>query len=137
MKCFCARTRHAARLLTRHYEEELRHVHVTPTQFELLGTVLGRPNLSQAEIAQALSLDQTTLSRNLKILIGRNWVTQGGSPEDSRRVVYTISQKGKDVFGEALPLWQRAQDSIEQTLGSERERVWSTLDRLIGALDPD
>ncbi len=134
MKCFCASTRHAARLLTRHYEEELRPADVTPAQFELLGMISGRSSLSQSEIAQILSLDQTTLSRNLKILIERGWVTRSAFPKDSRRVVYTISKKGKAVFRQALPLWQRAQASIEQTLGSEREAVWSTLDRLISAL---
>jgi DNA-binding MarR family transcriptional regulator len=137
MKCFCARTRHVARLLTRHYEEELRRVNVTPTQFELLGTISGRAGLSQSKIAEALSLDQTTLSRNLKVLIARKWVIRSASPEDSRRVVYTISEKGQAVFRQALPLWKRAQASIEQALGNEREVVWSTLDRLISVLQQE
>ena len=134
MKCFCASTRHAARLLTRHYEEQLRPADVTPAQFELLGMLSSRSNLSQSEIAQTLSLDQTTLSRNLKILIEREWVTRSASLQDSRRVVYMISEKGKAVFRQALPLWRRAQAGIEHTLGSEREAVWSTLNRLIGVL---
>ncbi len=137
MKCFCAGTRQAARLLTRHYEEELRPADITPAQFELLGIISGRSSLSQSELAQALSLDQTTLSRNLKILIGREWVTRSVSPKDSRCVIYVISGKGKAVFRQALPLWQRAQASVEQALGSEREAVWSTLDRLISVLQPD
>jgi DNA-binding MarR family transcriptional regulator len=112
----------------------MRHAGVSPAQFELLGTISGRPSLSQSELAKVLSLDQTTLSRNMKILIGRNWVKRSASLEDSRRVVYTISEKGRIAFKQALPLWQRAQTRIEQTLGSEREVVWLTINRLISVL---
>jgi len=130
MKCFCAGTRQVARLLTRYYEEELAAAGITPAQFELLATISGRPGLSQGELAEALSLDQTTLSRNLKPLLQQKWVNAGGSSEDRRRVVYTASRKGSAALRRAMPHWQRAQSRIETALGKETRAIWESLDRL-------
>ena len=133
MKCLCAGTRHAARLLTRYYEEELRPANVTPAQFELLGTLSARPTLPQSELAKNLSLDQTTLSRNLKVLIGRKWVKRAPSDGDRRQAIYTLTAEGRKVWDHALPCWQRAQARMQQNLGSEWQAVWSALERLISA----
>ena len=70
MRCYCAATRQVARRLTRFYEAELRSVGMSATQFELMANLRGRPRVSQSELAVALDVDQTTLSRNLKLLVG-------------------------------------------------------------------
>ena len=130
MNCFCASARQVARLLTRFYTEELGPAGITPAQFELLGLISHRPGLSQVEIAEKLSLDQTTLSRNLKPMIARRWIKRGTSHEDSRSAVYALSDKGAGIFRDAYPLWRRAQARIERFLGSEGEIVHLTLERL-------
>ena len=134
MKCLCASTRHAARLLTRCYEEELRQANLTPAQFELLGNLYARPGLPQSELAEALCLDQTTLSRNLKILIDRKWVERGASDKDRRQAIYTLGEDGRKALLNAFPYWQRAQERMQKSLGSDWETVWSTLERLTQAV---
>jgi DNA-binding MarR family transcriptional regulator len=136
VNCLCASTRHAARLLTRYYEEELRPANLTPAQFELLGTLSARPDLSQSDLARGLSLDQTTLSRNLKVLIGRKWVKRSPLTKDRRQVTYTLTAEGRKAWDRALPYWHRAHAHIQQTLGSEWQAVWSTLQHLIAAVSP-
>ena len=133
MRCLCASTRHAARLLTRYYEEELRPAHLTPAQFELLSVLSARPGLSQSDLAKALDLDQTTLSRNLKVLISRKWIKHGASPQDRRQASYTLSAEGHKAWRYAVPYWQHAQTHMQQKLGSDWQTVWSALDRLINA----
>ena len=134
MKCLCAGTRHAARLLTRYYEGQLRPVNLSPAQFELLGTLSARPGLSQSDLAEALSLDQTTLSRNLKVLIGRRWIKRGASAEDRRQVIYTLTEEGRKGWRDALPHWSRAQAHMQEKLGSDWQTVWSALQRLTNAV---
>lgn len=134
MKCLCASTRHASRLLTRYYEEQLRPANLTPAQFELLGTLSARPSLSQSDLAEALSLDQTTLSRNLRILIGRNLAKRSASVKDRRQTCYVLTAEGRKTWRDAGPYWQHAQDHMQQKLGNDWQTIWSVLERLTSAL---
>lgn len=131
MKCLCASTRHAARLLTRRYEEALSPANFTPAQFELIGTLSAMPGLSQSELAKMLSLDQTTLSRNLAVLIDRKWVKKSASQTDRRLAVYTVSKEGQNAWQQALPHWKKAQAHMQEALGEDWEKVWSAINRVI------
>jgi DNA-binding MarR family transcriptional regulator len=122
--------RRSARLLTRYYEEEMRGAGLTPAQFEILAMLSARGSISQCELAEKVGVDQTTLSRNMKVLAGRRWITGGESAGDKRAVVYALSGAGKKVLRAALPHWRRAQDHMRGVLGSEWEMVWSSLERL-------
>jgi DNA-binding MarR family transcriptional regulator len=130
MKCLCARTRRAARSLTRLYEEHLRAVELTPPQFGLLSVLAERAGLAQTELVEALDLDQTTLSRNLKLLIANKWVKRGRSAEDRRQAVYSITAAGLEVRRAALPHWQRAQAQMRRTLGAEFDAALALLERV-------
>jgi DNA-binding MarR family transcriptional regulator len=133
MRCLCASLRQSARLLTRYYENELQAADLTPAQFELLATLAAHRGMVQSHLAETLGLDQTTLSRSMKVLIGRNWIRPAASPNDRRRVVYKISRTGKAVFRRALPHWHRAQGHMQEILGKDWKTVWSTIDRLTNA----
>jgi DNA-binding MarR family transcriptional regulator len=134
MKCLCSTTRRAARLLTVYYEDALRPANLTPSQFELLATLSARPDLAQTAIAEAIAVDQTTLSRNLKLLIGRKWVRRAASSADRRQSVYSLTPAGRRIWREALPSWRHAQDQIRESLGSDWLNVWATLERLTNSM---
>ncbi len=128
--CLCARTRRTARRLTLLYEESLRPARLTPSQFELMGELEGRPGLTQSELAMRLVLDQTTLSRNLRLLIERRWIAAIPSANDRRKITYTPTSEGKSTWRKALPLWQAAQQRMEERLGENLTAALSSLDRL-------
>ena len=130
MRCYCAKTRQVARRLTRFYEAELRPAGVNPAQFELMSNLKGRPGASQAELATAMDVDQTTLSRNLKLLVGQGWVSSGASAIDGRRVEYQLTAEGQKVYRRAVPCWERAMKQVREGLGVEAEEVFGALDRL-------
>lgn len=133
MKCLCATMRRASRLLTGYYEKELHQAGLTPAQFELLAVLSQRPRLFQSELAEALGVDQTTLSRNMKVLIGRDCIKSAGSSSDKRQVLYSLSGSGKKVFQDAVPHWQRAQKHMHRVLGGDWKTIWSGIERLTGA----
>jgi DNA-binding MarR family transcriptional regulator len=135
MRCYCAATRQVARRLTRFYEAELRSVGMSATQFELMANLRGRPGVSQSELASALDVDQTTLSRNLKLLVGLGWVSVGVSVVDGRRSEYALSGEGLRVFRRAVPCWERAMRRIEEGLGANAAGVWGVLERLGAAAE--
>ncbi len=135
MKCFCASTRRAARILTQLYEEEFRSFQLSAAQFELLGTILNRPNLGQSELAALLSIDQTTLSRNLKILISRKWIQRNIHSQDKRHASYRVLKPGRTVWHEALPGWKLAQQRLQKKLGEDWPSLLCAVERLITAAE--
>jgi DNA-binding MarR family transcriptional regulator len=127
MRCYCAAARQVARRLTRLYEAELRPAGMNPAQFELMANLRGRPGASQVELAAAMDVDQTTLSRNLKLLMGRGWVSGGASATDGRRVEYRLSLEGRRALQKAMPCWERAMGKVRVGLGEKADGVWGML----------
>ena len=130
MKCLCAGTRLAARRLTQLYEESLRPMSLTPAQFELLSDLAALPGRTQAALAESLGLDQTTLSRNVKLLLARGCLERSTSAHDRRQSAYELTRAGHELLRHAVPLWQAAHHSMQQALGKDWEVVWSALTTL-------
>jgi DNA-binding MarR family transcriptional regulator len=129
LRCYCATLRQLARRLTRVYEAELRQAGMTPAQFELLNHLHARPRSSQSTLAGAVDADQTTLSRNLKLLVEQGWVGVGVSAQDARVAEYSLSAAGRTALRRAMPHWRRAQARVEAAL-PRPDAVWRALDEL-------
>lgn len=125
--CTCANLRRAARAVTQVYDEALRPCGLKTTQFTLLATLSECGGLPLTKLAQALGLDRTTLTRNLKPLIAKDWIADS-QDEDHRVRLLGLTPAGKRMLGLALPLWRAAQSGLVENLGSKR---WS---RLLGDL---
>ncbi len=125
--CTCANLRMAARTVTQAYDEALRPYGLKTTQFTLLATLSECGDLPLTKLAQALGLDRTTLTRNLKPLIAKAWIADSRD-EDHRVRLIGLTPAGKRMLGLALPLWRAAQSGLAENLGSKR---WS---RLLGDL---
>jgi DNA-binding MarR family transcriptional regulator len=132
MQCYCAAARRAARRLTRMYEAALEPAGMNPAQFELLSYLQARPGMSQSVYAEALDIDQTTLSRNLRGLVQRGWVEASAGAQDRRLAVYRLSPAGGLALREAMPLWHRAMEMVEARL-QEKDAVWRVVGELSGA----
>lgn len=133
MHCYCATVRRLSRRLTKLYEQELRAVEMAPAQFELMSHLHARPGCSQAALVEAVDLDQTTLSRNLKTLMKQGRVVSSASKADARCVEYRLSAQGVRDLKAAVPCWKRAMAAVEREL-PHPERVWQSLDALSDAV---
>ena len=119
--CTCANLRKAARVVTQAYEAALQPTGLKATQFTLLATLSKRGDLPLTRLAEALVVDRTTLTRNLKPLVGKGFVGVG-QDEDQRVRSISLTDAGKDILDEALPLWRKAQSRLVESFGRER---WS------------
>lgn len=118
LACSCFAARRTARTITQHYERQLKPSGLTVTQFTLLAmlSLLGPQPLSR--FAGQLGLERTTLTRNLKALRDRGWVTESATAD--RRVRFlAITKRGTVAARAALPLWRKAQQSIARRLGAD------------------
>jgi DNA-binding MarR family transcriptional regulator len=71
------------------------------------------------EIAGRLGLDRTTLTRNLRLLedTGLLDIEPG---DDQRTRLVTLTGTGRKALRNALPVWERAQAQMVQSVGQKR-----------------
>lgn len=117
--CINANIRKASRAITQLYDEFLQPSGLLATQFRLLGAVASYGPLALAPLAEELTLDPTTLARNLKPL-EREGLLEISVGEDRRTRMIKITWKGQNALMKALPLWEAAQAWVISHLGEDR-----------------
>src|SRR5262245_1921084 len=121
--CLCNALRQASRAVSRLYDEELRGVGLRTTQYSLLRQLSGAGEVRQRDLGGLTSLDETTLTRNLRPLIASGWVAIGIG-EDRREKLVRLTEAGAAKLREARPGWERAQERMRARLPKE---TWSSL----------
>jgi DNA-binding MarR family transcriptional regulator len=121
-QCPCLRVRQASRALTRLYDEELRPAGIQMSQLSILVAVamFGPEGAGMAAIADVLSMDRTTLSRNLKVVERARLVRTARDPADGRARLVFLTKMGQRALEAAFPLWERAQQQAQEALGKPR-----------------
>ena len=118
LECLCASFRRASRALTQHYDEALRPLGLTPTQFTILQALSLTGTVHQGKLGEILAMDSTTLTRTLDIMARHGWVEklQG---RDRRERQLRLTRAGHGQLDRALPIWQEVQARLRRKLGSE------------------
>ena len=118
-RCSCFNLRRASRAMTQYFDHMLEPAGIRATQFTLLVSMATLHTSTLTELADSLVMDRTTLTRNLKPLEKMNFIVTL-QPRDKRSKAYVLNENGRAVLAKAIPLWQRAQEKIQQELGQER-----------------
>lgn len=136
LPCLCANVRRLARLSTRLYDEALRKHDIEVGQFTLLATLLHLPMATQGQLAAALGMEPSSLTRNLAQLEKRGWVDKdSGADRRSRRV--RITPDGRKRFNRAVGSWRAVQQQMSACLGGERmQQLGQLVDEASSALQP-
>jgi len=134
--CLCFNLRRAARTATSVYDAYFRPLGLKGTQYSLMAAVkrLNQPCVGQ--LSRELSLEQSTATRNIELLIKKNFLKAQADPADSRRKVLALTPKGDKKLNEALPVWEEAQKGMIESLGeNECRRLMQMLNRLARRLE--
>lgn len=95
--------------------DEKRRCNLNISQFTLLEAIKRKneagKNFSQKDLAEELHIDNTTLCRNLKVLMENGWVYKS-----KKDISVKLTQCGYRTFTEAEKSWQDAQDAIKAKL---------------------
>jgi DNA-binding MarR family transcriptional regulator len=127
LPCLCATLRRATRALTQRYEEAMRPLDLTSSQFTILQALTRTGEITQGRLGEILSMYSTTLTRTLAIK-RRNGGVAARAGADRRERRLRLSKSGQSEFARALPLWEQAQTSVRTQLGEKR---WNNLMNLI------
>ncbi len=131
--CLCAVTRKAGRILTRQYDKYLKPSGLKTTQYSMLTNIARNPAITVSELAKLLAMDQTTVSRNLRILEKSGYIRLEPGAADQRIRRIQITNLGMSKIKEARPLWEKAQLNVEQVLGrASIEGLLSTFKKIAG-----
>jgi DNA-binding MarR family transcriptional regulator len=121
--CLCNALRQASRAVSRLYDEEMRGVGLRTTQYSLLRVIARSGQVRQGDLSELTSLDETTLTRNLRPLVDARWIAVR-SGDDRREKLITITKTGTAKLAEARPAWERAQTRMQARLPAG---VWQRL----------
>ena len=126
--CLCLHVQRAARALARRFDEALRPLDLTNGQFSLLMS-LNRPEPPRmAAVASLLAMDRTTLTAALKPLERRGLIKVSPDQADRRSRLMTLTQKGRNLLVNAVPVWERVHVEIERLLpDGDPDRLRSNL----------
>ena len=121
--CLCNALRQATRAVSRLYDEDLRGVGLRTTWYSLLRHLSAAGEVRQRDLGGLTSLDETTLTPNLRPLIDAGWVAI--RPGDDRREKQVrLTDAGAAKLREARPAWERAQERLRSRLPKE---IWASL----------
>jgi DNA-binding MarR family transcriptional regulator len=116
--------------VSRLYDEEMRGVGLRTTQHALLRRLSRSGEVRQRDLGGLTSLDETTLTRNLRPLIDAGWVAIRPG-EDRREKLVRLTNAGAAKLREARPAWERAQERMRARLP---RGTWSGLLDLLSEL---
>jgi DNA-binding MarR family transcriptional regulator len=106
----------ATRRATRLYDAFLAPVGIGVAQFGVLNAAIAADGRTVTELAKALDMDRSTLTRNLGPLVRTGHLKiERGTDRRSRSI--RITSEGRATLARAWPLWRAAQKMIQEHLG--------------------
>jgi DNA-binding MarR family transcriptional regulator len=125
--CLDYNLRKASRIAAHHYEEVMKPCGLRNTQFTLMVAtcLMDKPLIT--DLARVLAMDRTTVSRNVKPL-QRDGLLSIVTGEDKRSRHIVVTDAGRQRLLQAIPLWQKAHQSLQQKVGLENaQQLLTTL----------
>jgi DNA-binding MarR family transcriptional regulator len=134
-ECLGVRIGRLHRQVNRAFENALRPTGISLPQLEVLSTLtlVARP-IRPTQLADLLSIDRSTMSRNLTLMQSKGWVGTTETSPTGRSLTVQISEAGMTQLATAQHAWRAAQKQIASSLG---EDAVPTLDSWLTALGHD
>jgi DNA-binding MarR family transcriptional regulator len=134
--CTNFKLRQLVRRVSQRYDAEVGKAGLKTTQYSLLSHVLRLGPIRPGDLADAMTMDASTLTRNLKPMLAAGWLQMSAGDDGRSRLVH-ITDAGRAKRAEAQRHWKTAQEGLNQMLGVERVRALHALvDDSLELLDP-
>lgn len=111
--CLCLRVQRASRAIGRRYDEAFRPLGLNNWQFSLLMVLNRAEPPSVNGLAEALAMDRTTTTKNLKPLERRGLVEIRRDADDARVKRVVLTDGGRALLVEAVQRWQVVNDATK------------------------
>jgi DNA-binding MarR family transcriptional regulator len=116
--CLAVRVRLLNRRITRLYDAALRPHGLTIAQLNLLTSIANTQPVRSGKLADALSMEISTLSRNVRLMEREGWIEVLHAQRGNGRVL-TLADAGARKLDELEPAWKAAQLQARELLGDD------------------
>ncbi len=117
--CTNFKLRQLTRRVSQHYDRVVGSCGLKTTQYSLLSHIERLGPIRPGDLAAAMAMDASTLTRNLQPIVAHGWAEVGpGSDGRSRLVVATPRGRAKRLAAQRE--WKRAQLALNDRLGAGR-----------------
>ncbi|MCR9213870.1 MAG: MarR family winged helix-turn-helix transcriptional regulator [Proteobacteria bacterium] len=116
--CMAVRVRKLNRMITSIYDDCFREYGLTVAQFNLLVSVGSFDAVMPKTIGEILSLEKSSLSRNIEKMRLKGWVSSIPG-DDQRSQQLSLTSAGHDLLKKAKPAWEKAQRKSEDLFGGD------------------
>ena len=123
--CIGANIRSLSRVVDGYYRTCLEGFDITENQMTILFTLSKMGKIEQGKIGEALVLERSTVSRNIKLLETKELLTR----TTEYRPEIEISEKGKTLVADLLPHWNKVMDELKDKIGADSILLIQELER--------
>ena len=128
--------RQLMRRLDQHYDAELARAGLRTTQYSLLSNVLRLQPVRPGELARAMKMQPSTLTRNLQPVVAAGWLALGAG-DDARCRSVTLTPAGLEKHAEARRRWRVAQAAVQDAVGAQPlGELHKAIGHCMAALEP-
>ena len=131
-ECIATRVRLLNRVVTKAYDDCLRPLGLRTAQQTILVAISLMKTPTPTQIERRLSLEKSTVSRNVERMQRRGWV-EFAPGEDGRSHYLKLTAKGAKLLRESAAAWQLAQKKVGFLLGKEGVTALSRILSALGA----
>ena len=117
--CTNLKLRQLMRRVAQLYDAEVRKTGLRGTQYSLLSYVAKLGPVRPVDLARAMKVDASTLTRNLRPLADAGLVRQDPGADGRSRLV-SVTEAGREKRQEAQRRWRVAQEALNERLGVQR-----------------
>lgn len=133
--CSSLKLRQLSRRVSQHYDRIVGEAGLKTTQYSLLSHIVKLGPIRPGELADAMEMDASTLTRNLQPLVAQGWV-QVGAGDDGRSRRVEATEAGRVKRSEAQREWKRAQLQLNERIGSARiAKLHALIDECLAAMN--
>jgi len=115
--CASFNFRRTARAVTQFYDAALQEAGLRSTQFAILVAIAKNQPVSISALARVLTIDQTTLTRSLRLLKKNGFIAISARSTMRQRFL-TVRPKGRGALARSLPLWRKSHKEFVSKIGA-------------------
>lgn len=135
MGCSSFKLRQLSRRVSQYFDRVVGAAGLKTTQYSLLSNVAQLEPVRPSDLASAMEMDASTLTRNLQPLVAQGWL-EVGPGDDGRSRFVTLTESGREKRAEAQREWKRAQLAFNSEIGEARVvRLHSLIDECLASMN--
>lgn len=119
--CISGKVMRLSRATANIFRKYLQPYDITDSQLSILFILSKAGGLTQKQLSDIAVLEKSTLSRNIKRLLDKQYLSRTNFP------IISITEKGKQFVNDIIPEWQKAMNEIQEMLGENGENALTLL----------